>query len=120
MQKTQQKGLLNAQISKALKTGKNMILDTIESQIENTLQMQVKEIDKLTTHIETWNQHFTDKNIEGMEKEYTQIQKSLKNLLPLENTLKEARKIENIHSLAKQKGKFSFDEIEMTLAEKLT
>ncbi len=37
-----------------------------------------------------------------MEKEYSKMKKALKVTIPLENTIKEAKKIENMHLLVKK------------------
>lgn len=39
-----------------------------------------------------------------MKREYTKIMKKLEDLIPLESTLKEARAIENVQTLIKNKG----------------
>ena len=55
-----------------------------------------------------------------MQKEYLKIEKELKQLVPLENTLKNARFVENIHTLIKNKGQdFDLSENEIELAKKL-
>jgi len=120
LKKTEQKGILNKNVTNILKSGKNIVLDTISKNIEKELQSQIGGIEKLNTYIKNWNMHFENKNIKGMEKEYTKIKKTLKEIVPLENTIKEARKIENIHTLAKQKGgNLEFNTIELALAQKL-
>jgi len=55
-----------------------------------------------------------------MEKEFTKIKKQLKELIPLEETLKNAREIENIHTLIKNNnGNFNLSQDELDLAKKL-
>ena len=55
-----------------------------------------------------------------MEKEYEKLEEELKNLIPLENTLKQARNVENIHNLIKNNGKdFNLSEEALQLASKL-
>ena len=39
-----------------------------------------------------------------MEKEYKKIKQQIENITPLESTLNEAKKIENMHCLIKNKG----------------
>ena len=51
-----------------------------------------------------------------MEKEYNKIKKELKELVPLENTIKNARYVENIHTLIKNNGEnfdLSLEEVEL-------
>ena len=48
------------------------------------------------------------------------MEKELKQLVPLENTLKSARFVESIHTLIKNKGEnFNLSEEEIELAKKL-
>ena len=56
-----------------------------------------------------------------MEREYQKIKSKLNELMPLENTIKEARTIENIHEIIKNNGqKFELDENQIKLAQMLT
>ena len=55
-----------------------------------------------------------------MEKSYRSIENYLNKVMPLENTINEARKIQNIHSLIKNNGKnFDISNNELELAQKL-
>ena len=55
-----------------------------------------------------------------MEKEYEKLEKELENLIPLENTINEARTIENLHNLIKNDGQdFNLTKEQLELAEKL-
>ena len=64
--------------------------------------------------------YFEDKNIEGMEKEYSKIKGELEKLIPIEETLKQARQIENLHTLIKNNGfNFNLSNEQLELAKKL-
>ena len=55
-----------------------------------------------------------------MQKEFEKIKEKLKELIPTENTLKQARAIENLHTLIKNNGQnFNFSEEQLKLAEML-
>ena len=55
-----------------------------------------------------------------MEKQYKKIEKELSNVMPLENVLTKARKLENLHQLIKNKGgDFNLSKEELELANKL-
>ena len=56
-----------------------------------------------------------------MKREYTKITKKLDTLIPLESTLKEARSIENVQTLIKNKGNSleNLTEEELKLAQTL-
>ena len=55
-----------------------------------------------------------------MQKEYNKIEKEIKKLVPIENTIKNARYIESIHNLIKNNGEnFNLSEETLELAKKL-
>ena len=54
-----------------------------------------------------------------MENALRNMNKYLKETVPLETTLKEARIVQNLHTLVKNKGDFNLTEDEISLAEKL-
>lgn len=65
---------------------------------------QVDGIEKVGKYIDNWNTCLENKDLEGMKREYGKITKKLETLIPLESTLKEARCIENVQTLIKNKG----------------
>ena len=55
-----------------------------------------------------------------MDKQYKKIEKSLKNIMPIEETIKQAREIENIHNLIKNNGHdFNITTEQIELSKKL-
>ena len=55
-----------------------------------------------------------------MEKEYNKIEKEVKKLMPLEEMMKEAKRIEIIHNLIKENGQnFNIDKEQMDLIKTL-
>lgn len=117
LEKTIKNGIINKTVGGVIKEGKNAILDNIYKEIEQTLTEQVKSAEKLEKYIGNWKDYYKEKNFEGMEKEYKKMNKELKKLIPMETTIKEARQIENLHNLIKNKGidfELSDNEIELT------
>lgn len=113
-------GVIPKDITKIIKTGKNVLIDNIESNIESTLTNQLKGIEKVNKYINNWNRYYKEQNFDKMQLEYDKIREKLKDLVPLEETLKNAHKVENLHKLIKNKGKdFNLSEEEIALAEKL-
>ncbi len=113
-------GIIPKDITKIKKTKKNVLIDNIESNIESTLTEQLKGIEKVNKYINNWNRYYKEQNFDKMELEYDKIREKLKELVPLEETLRNAHKVENIHKLVKNKGKdFNLSEEEIALAEKL-
>ena len=113
-------GLINSATAKLIKNGKNIILDNIESNIESTFNNQIKSVEKVEKYINGWNECFKNKDFNGMEKEYDKLEKEIKNLVPLEKIIDQARTIENLHILIKNNGQgFNLTEEEIELARKL-
>lgn len=118
--KTKQTGLISNGVAKTLKQGKNVILNNVESNIENTFNKQYKAIENANKYIETWRKYFKDQNFDGMTKEYTKIQKQLKDIAPIENTINNIKTIQVLHNLIKNNGQdFNLTQEELELAEKL-
>lgn len=65
---------------------------------------QVDGVEKVGKYIDNWNNYLGQKDLTGMNREYNKIKKKLETLLPIENTLKQAREIENVQTLIKNKG----------------
>ena len=113
-------GIINYNITNTIKKGKNIILDNIENNIEKSFSNQIKYLENIEECISSWKENYNNKNFEGMEKQYEKLEEELKNIVPLENTLKEARKVENLHILIKNNNKsFDLTEEQLQLLEKL-
>lgn len=107
-------------ICSILKSGKNALLDTISSNIENEFDNQIGSIEKINNYLENWKNYYNDKNFDKMESEFNKMEKELEKVIPLENTIKEARIVENLHILIKNKGgEFNLSNEEKELAKKL-
>ena len=118
--KAYQKGKINYTINNLIKKGKDIILNNIENNIKNELDYQSNSIEKLNTYVDNWKEYYNKKDFEGMEKEYNKIKIQIDNVLPIENTLKKVRNVENIHLLIKNNGQnFNITEDELKLAENL-
>ncbi len=112
--KTKKLGLINNTIAKTIKQGKNVILDNIEKNIENSFKEQYKIIETTNKYIDNWKKYLEEENFNGMQKEYNRISKQLSNLAPIEKTINDVKTIEILHNLIKNKGKdfkLSQDEI---------
>lgn len=120
IEKGEEKGKINNTIGKALKKGKTSILSSVERNIEATLNNQINSAKNVEKYINNWKEYYSNKDFDGMQKEYYKIEKELKKLVPIENTINNARYIENIHNLIKNNGKnFNLTQEELELANKL-
>lgn len=112
--------LLKSSTASILKKGKNVILDSVSNSLEDMVANQVKSVDKLNKYVKKWEEAYKDKNIETMKREYKKINTEMNKIIPLENTIKTARKIENIHNLIMNNGNnFNLSKEELELAKKL-
>ena len=118
--KVKKKGLINSNVANILTEGKDIILNNVESNIEKTFAEQLSSAKKTNTYIKNWKEYFNNKDFNGMEEEYKKLESQLKNLIPLENTINEARTIENLHNLIKNNGQnFNLTQEQLELAQKL-
>lgn len=114
------KGMINTSTSNVLLKGKDIILNSIESNIEKNLNDQINKSNNIKDAINNWKDSFNNKNFEKMEKEYKIIEKQLKDLIPIEKTIEEARNIEILHNLIKNNGNnFDLSQEQIELISKL-
>lgn len=119
--KVESAGKINSTLSTALKSGKNSILTSVERNIDATLNNQLSYAQNIDKYINKWKEFYENKDFDGMQREYKKMESELKKMLPLENTLKNARYVENIHNLIKNNGQnFELSNEELELANKLS
>ena len=117
---SEDKNLIDENVCKLIKAGKNTILEQVSKNIEEELTTQIKSIEKLNKYCTNWNEYYSNKDFEGREKEYKKMKEQIKNIIPIENTIKNTRYIENLHKLIKNNGKnFDLSNEEIELAKKL-
>ena len=114
---TTKQGWIPSNIASLISQGKNVILDNVSNNIENQFVTQLDHIEKLGKYQNNWKNYFQEQDFEGMEREYQKIRERLKETLPLETTLKQAREIENLHLLIKNNGhNFNLTQEQLELA----
>ena len=118
--KVKDAGVISSTIASTIKRGKNIILNNVESNIENTFDKQYESIEYANKYINNWKNYYENKDFEGMEKEYKKLEKQIKNIAPIEETINEARTIEVLHNLIKNNGQdFNLTQEHLELVEKL-
>lgn len=118
--KAASKDLINNTVAKLLKKGKETIVKTVNDNIEKSITNQIEAVEKVNEYSEKWNTYYNEKNFDKMDKEYNKIKNKLEELVPLENIIKKAREIENLHMLIKNKGgKFEISNEELELSKVL-
>jgi len=106
--------LISKSTGRLIKKGKNAILDTISSNIEDNYMQEMNSLEKVSKYISNWKNCYNLKDSEGMKREYNKIKKQMDTIMALDSTISEAKKIENIHNLLKNKG----DNYELSEEEK--
>ena len=113
-------GKLPYNITNTIRKGKNIILNSITNKIEEEFTNQLDAAEKLQKYENNWKQYFNNKDFIGMQREYEKIREKLKILIPMENTIKQARTIENLHTLIKNNGQdFNLSKEELELVNLL-
>ena len=115
--KATKKNVINQEIGNIIKKSKNVVLNTIEANIEEKFKNQQSSIEIINSCSENWKNCFNNQDFKGMDKEYKIIKENFKELLPLEKTIKQVRELENVHLLIKNNGKnfnISNEELELS------
>lgn len=99
-----------------IKGGKDLILNNISTNVENEFENEIKSLKKIEKYISNWEKYYSEKNMDGLNKEYKKIEKQIKNILPLKNIINNINKIENINELIKNNENFDFSEYYLDLA----
>lgn len=118
---TTKKGLIPGNVATLIRQGKNVILDNVSNNIESEFVSQLDNVEKLGKYENNWRQYYNAQDFDGMEREYQKIKDRLKQTLPLETTLKQAREIETLHQLIKHNGyNFNLSQEQLELAGMLS
>lgn len=120
LSKVQKNNLLPKKVVSIIKQGKDILLNNVSQNIEKELTNQIKEMEKINEYSNKWKEYFEERDFNNMDKTYQKLEKSLKKVIPLEETIKQAREIENLHGLIKNNGQsFEITELQRQLAKKL-
>lgn len=113
-------GLINNSVAETIKQGKDVILNNVESNIENTFGKQYEAIENVDNYISNWKESFQNQDFDTMEKEYQKLEEQMQNIVPITKTIEEARSIEMLHNLIKNNGQnFNLTNEQLELVEKL-
>ena len=120
LNKIKENGIINNTTYNLIRNGKDSVLNNIEKNISSTLTNQITSSQNIEKYINNWKNYFENKDFIGMEKEYKKINVELKNLVPIEETINNARTVENLHTLIKNNGQnFNLTQLEKELINKL-
>ena len=113
-------GLISNGVAETIKQGKDVILNNVESNIENTFSEQYSAIENIDNYINNWKDSFEKQDFDNMEKEYLKLEEQMQSIAPLTKTIEEAKTIELLHNLIKNNGQdFNLSQEQLELVEKL-
>ena len=116
----EKKGLIEKNIAKAIKKGKNTMLKSFSKNISQDLLKEQKSLEKVEGYINEWKKYYESNDFNNMEKMYKKIEKQINKIAPIKNVIKDSQIIENIHNIIKNNDrKFNLSEEELELAKKL-
>ena len=73
--KARKSGLINKTTANLIDKGKDAILDTVNSGIENNLTSQMESVEKIDKYISKWNEYYQNQDLKNMDKQYKKIEK---------------------------------------------
>ena len=118
--KVSEAGLISNGVAETIKQGKDVILNNVESNIENTFSEQYSAIENIDNYINSWKDSFEKQDFDNMEKEYLKLEEQMQTIAPLTKTIEEAKTIEILHNLIKNNGQdFNLSQEQLELVEKL-
>lgn len=106
-------------IKQSLKSEKNSVIKSIKNKISENLDNQVVYVEKINEFCDKWHNCYDNKDLKGMKNANRNIKKYLGKTMPLENIIKNARKIEIMQNLIESTGSFEITEEEKELASAL-
>ncbi len=119
IEKLEKSNLISSNVSSLIKNGKDIILNNIDSNVENEFEQEIKALGKIEKYIANWEKFYSNKNIDGMNNELNKIEKQMKKILPIENIIKNVNKIENINNLINNSENFDFNNVYLELANQI-
>lgn len=113
-------GLIKETVGGLIKDGKEIILDYADKNIDKVNRNQVEKIQEIEELIEDWNKAYKNQDFKKMQNAYIKIEHRLEKVMPIEDIISKARKLENLHNLIKNNGNdFNLTEEQIKLAEEL-
>ena len=119
LDKAEDKGNISKNVKKSLKTEKNSIIKNVKIKVNNNLEEQQKNIEKINEYNDKWQKSFDNKDLKGMNSALKNIKKYLEKIVPFEDIINRARKIEIMHNLVQNSGNFNITDEAKELAESL-
>lgn len=109
---------ISKEVCEILLKGKDVIMEKIDSSVDNSFEQQYKSLQKIEKASSSWQKHYQNQDFSKMQKEYQKIRQELSKVYPIEIIIKQARRIENIQTLLQNNGQqFDLSENQKKLVE---
>lgn len=103
-----------------IENNKKTISKKVEEQLNKEIKSYISTFEKNDQYISEWEKFYKSKDFKNMDKVYKKIEKNVKNIIPIEEKIKEVRELENLHLRIKMKGgDFNLTNEEIELAKML-
>ena len=112
--------IINKKSADKLKKEKDTIVEKIEENFELSFNNQEIDVKKIENNFLNWKNAFNNQDFNLMKKEYKEMKKIMKTVMPLESIIDEYKTIQNLQELIKNNGEnFDLSEEALGLANKL-
>lgn len=115
----EKKNIVGKEVTNLIRTGKNALINQVSNSIEKKYSGQLEHVEKLSKCCDNWKVAFENKDIDNMNKYYKQMNVQRKGIVQIEEIVKRAETIKNIHNLVSSSGGFDLTKEEIELANKI-
>ena len=119
LEKVSNSKLIPESVLNTIKSGKDLVLNNINTNVEDEFINEMKAFKKIEKYIDNWEKYYTQKDVVGLDKEFNKIEKQIKKILPIENMINKVNAIRNINDVIKNSENFDFSEVYLDLAKNL-
>lgn len=114
------KDKISSNVSKMVKEGKNAVVEKIKEKIDHELDGQIVYVEELKEQTEKWKNYYQEKDIKNMKSVSKKIDSLMKDIMPIDTILTEAKQIQNLQQLIKNNNnQFDLSSTQLELAKML-
>lgn len=114
------KDKISSNVSKMVKEGKNAVVEKIKEKIDHELDGQIVYVEELKEQTEKWKNYYQEKDIKNMKAVSKKIDSLMKDIMPIDTILTEAKQIQNLQQLIENNNnQFDLSSTQLELAKML-
>ena len=111
---------ISSNVSKMVKEGKNAVVEKIKEKIDHELDGQIVYVEELKEQTEKWKNYYQEKDIKNMKAVSKKIDSLMKDIMPIDTILTEAKQIQNLQQLIENNNnQFDLSSTQLELAKML-